>query len=86
MQPSDYKALAAWGRLMQSFPYYITQQQEQAAADNAPVDAIYKRDNEWHRLSEVAHPLTIRHFELNEPELFAAYMGMQPLEAPHATP
>lgn len=42
-KPSDYKAIRAWGKYLGSMGYYIEQVQEQAAAKNAPLDAIYLR-------------------------------------------
>lgn len=40
--PSDYKHIAAWGRKMGSFAYYIKDQQDRAFAAGAPVNAIYE--------------------------------------------
>ncbi len=43
----NYIYIQAWGRMMQSYPYYITDQIKLARADNAPVTAIYKREGKW---------------------------------------
>lgn len=53
----EYKTIAAWGRMMGSFSYYIVAQQEKAAAANAPLDAIYERNGEWSILGD-CHPDT----------------------------
>ena len=53
MEPHDYKHIRAWGKMMGSFEYYIMGEQEKAAADNAPLDAIYKREDGWHTYSSV---------------------------------
>lgn len=52
-KPTDYKYIRQWGKELQSFDYYIENQQAQAAADNAPLDAIYERDGKWVCLSEL---------------------------------
>lgn len=44
-EPKDYHAIALWGMDLASFRYYIEAQQEKAARDGAPLDAIYKRDS-----------------------------------------
>ncbi len=59
--PKDYKHIRAWGEYMGSFEYYIKQQQEKAAEDNAPIDAIYEREGRWFRFSEVVNENT-KHF------------------------
>ena len=62
-RPSDYKAIMAWGIHMGSLPDYIRYQQEQAAAANAPLDAIFQNGSvtsdgsapfSWARASEIA--------------------------------
>jgi hypothetical protein len=55
MKPSEYKHIRAWGAMMHSFEYYISDQQERAAQDNAPLDAIFKDhdDGHWHTYSGV---------------------------------
>lgn len=39
--PNEYRHIAAWGRLLGSYPYYIEQQQVKAAMEQAPIKAIY---------------------------------------------
>lgn len=51
---SDYKHIRAWGALMGSFEYYIRNEQDKAALDNAPVDAVYQSSNGvWIRHTDV---------------------------------
>lgn len=63
-KPNEYKHIAAWGQMMNSFGYYITMQQEEAAKDNAPLDAIYKREPDaehptgWRRYADVENQST----------------------------
>ena len=58
LKPEDYRHIAAWGKMMGSFHSYIVYQQEFAAADRAPADAIYKRDDEWVCYHQVTLPST----------------------------
>ena len=68
--PEDYKHIAAWGRMLGSFRYYVKQEQAAAFEDGAPLDAIYKNsEGEWERFSGVTNPDTIRYFRENFPEL-----------------
>lgn len=46
-KPEDYKHIRAWGRMMQSYDYYIENKQKAAAAANAPLDACFERDGAW---------------------------------------
>lgn len=46
-QPKEYKHIRAWGKMLQSFEYYIVNEQRIASEDNAPLTAIYKRKGEW---------------------------------------
>lgn len=41
--PKDYVIMWHWLRSTGSFQYYIDQQQQRAANDNAPLTAIYER-------------------------------------------
>lgn len=54
-KPSEYIAIEAWGHMLQSYDYYIRQEQERAAQDNAPIDAIYHvhLTNEWKCMSDL---------------------------------
>lgn len=47
----EYHAIALWGQMMQSFRYYIQSEQAKAAAQNAPLDAIYEREGVWKTVS-----------------------------------
>ena len=60
-KPSDYKHIRAWGKMLHSFAYYIFDQQEKAAKDNAPLDAVYWKEDEkrWVCFSEVTSQDTI---------------------------
>jgi len=49
----DYLAIALWGQMTKSFGYYIDAQQESAAEDGAPVDALYKRGEQWVCVSDL---------------------------------
>lgn len=40
-KPNDYLDIRAWSLNMGSYEYYIKDQQAKAAADGAPVNAIY---------------------------------------------
>ena len=51
---NDYPCIRAWGRLLNSHSYYITDQVAQAKRDNAPADATYKDDDgHWRTLKDV---------------------------------
>lgn len=46
-EKTEYQEIVGWGREMASFPYYIVGVR-QAMADNAPLNATYKRnDGTW---------------------------------------
>lgn len=49
----DYKYIRAWGIMMGSFEYYINGEIQKAKDDNAPTDAIYKKDGVWATFSEI---------------------------------
>jgi hypothetical protein len=51
-----YPFLYAWDRQMGSLAYWIQEQQLAAKTEDAPKDAIYKRDgNTWVRWSEISN-------------------------------
>lgn len=52
-KPGDYVAIAAWGRKLGSYPYYIENEQLRAFDANAPIDAVYKKYDtaEWQTVS-----------------------------------
>jgi len=53
-KPTEYKAIALWGKYTGSYQYYIENQQNQAALDNAPISAIYRnQDGTWSTVDEV---------------------------------
>jgi len=53
-KPSDYKAIAIWGKVCASFDYYIRDEQARAAADNAPLNAIFKSvGGDWVIVEEI---------------------------------
>lgn len=51
--PNEYKHIKAWGVYMGSYRYYITCEQEEAAEDNAPVNAIYKHNGRWKTVDDI---------------------------------
>jgi len=55
-KPHEYVCIAAWGRRMGSFNYYITAEQKKAAADEAPITAIYERDGVWSVAEDIRDP------------------------------
>lgn len=59
-KPTDYVWIERWGRLLGSFRYYVLAQQRLAAADNAPLTAIYKRGDVWSTIDDITNPLTRR--------------------------
>ena len=52
-KPEEYKWIQRWGEMLNSFPYYIRNQQQEASDDSAPLSATYKRDGKWHTIEEV---------------------------------
>jgi hypothetical protein len=55
-KPSDYLAIRFWGVRLGSFSYYIKREQERAAIDNAPLNAIYYREDVgWRTLDDVTN-------------------------------
>jgi hypothetical protein len=62
--------------MMGSQGWYIDSQQNKAAADNAPIDAIYEnrsrsgeKSGSWSRLCEVTNPDTRYYFMMHHPDL-----------------
>jgi hypothetical protein len=62
-KPNEYLVIQAWGEMMHSAPSYIVQDQEKAAAENAPTDAIYFANKMWVRLDEITNPDARRRIE-----------------------
>jgi hypothetical protein len=42
-----YRHIVAWGRFMGSYSYYVEAELLRAEKDNAPKDAMYKKDHVW---------------------------------------
>lgn len=54
-----YPFIVRWGQLLGSYPYYVDQQCDEAAADNAPENAVYKRDDgAWQTTDAIVNPTT----------------------------
>ena len=64
-KPTDYVAIARWGKRIGSYDYYIQNEQAKAFADNAPITAIYYRDNEGWNCAETIADKELRDFILN---------------------
>lgn len=48
LKTTPYKEIVAWGQELSSYDYYIASVVRQAISDNAPLNAIYKRnDGTW---------------------------------------
>jgi len=57
-QPHEYVCIAAWGRRMGSFNYYITDQQRMASGEEAPITAIYRNsDGTWSKAEDIKDPV-----------------------------
>lgn len=55
-----YKAIVFWGEQLGSYCSYVKQQQIIAFRENAPLNAIYKKDNgEWETLDQVQNQAVI---------------------------
>lgn len=55
--PMKYKYIYAWGKYMDSMDYYIEEQQAKAEAENAPLNAIYKRrEGDWATMDSIEDP------------------------------
>jgi hypothetical protein len=62
----DYPYIVAWGRMMGSQRPYIHQQVEQARAESAPPNAIYRReDGAWATTEEIQRDDTRRQLGLD---------------------
>lgn len=48
-EPKTYPYIRVWGRYLHSSGYYVEAQIQEAQADNAPADAVYKssRTGQW---------------------------------------
>lgn len=60
-KPTDYKHIAAWGKKLRSFAYYIADQQNRAFEAGAPIDVIYEKygpsgpTGQWVTVGECHH-------------------------------
>lgn len=70
-KPSDYLHIRAWGKMMGSHEYYIVGEQEQAAEDNAPLHATYKREGQWNTYEDILAPDTREYIRLAVEKLSA---------------
>ena len=59
-KPTDYVAIRLWGIQLGSFDYYIAHEQEKAAAQAAPIDALYEREGKWTCVSDLKPDHTFR--------------------------
>jgi len=60
MPSIKHKYVVAWGKYTGSMDYYIKDQLELAATDNAPENAIYKRSTgEWATTAEIEDSNTV---------------------------
>lgn len=52
---NNYEYIRAWGRMMGSYSYYITEQVERAKNDNAPSNSVYfgYSENRWITFDEI---------------------------------
>lgn len=60
----DYKYIQMWGEMLQSFQSYIDAEKAKAAEDNAPFNAIYKRDGKWITFDTVSNEEVISYFSV----------------------
>lgn len=56
MNADDYKHIEAWGRLLGSYRYFISEEQARAAKEGAPIDAVFKDNDGWVSFSKVTAP------------------------------
>lgn len=62
-KPKEYRHIQVWGERLGSHRDYIHDQQVQASEDNAPLDAIYKRDGKWQTARDVSNPDALADFK-----------------------
>jgi hypothetical protein len=56
---TEYKGIRAWGEMLHSYEYYIRIQIEEARADKAPEDAVFKRqDGTWATYKDITNEET----------------------------
>lgn len=66
INPSTYVAMKQWLQSIGSFPYYIEQQQQKAADEGAPLDALFERATIVHA-PEFGKWITVRDLAPNHP-------------------
>lgn len=66
-KPKDYIWIEAWGKHMRSYPGFIAMEQELAAAQNAPLDAIRRSEGKWETTDSIIND-SVRQ-QLNLPPL-----------------
>ena len=62
-KPNEYLVIRAWGEMMRTAPTYITDDQERAAAENAPIDSICYINKSWVGIGEITNPDARRRIE-----------------------
>lgn len=53
--PDEYRHIFAWGVMLSSQLWYIQRMQELASDENAPIDAIYKRNGIWVSYTDITN-------------------------------
>jgi hypothetical protein len=51
----DYPGIRAWGRHLGSSNYFVKGQIDKARRDQAPANAIYKREEHWVTTDDILH-------------------------------
>ena len=72
-KPQDYIYIRRWGAMLGSYEYYIKAQQQQAAEDDAPLNAVYQRlppegvrSHQWATTDDISRPASRRHLGLED--------------------
>lgn len=55
---TKYQHIVAWGRYLGSGAYYIEDQIDLAEKEEAPVNALYKREGVWHTFDDITDVVT----------------------------
>lgn len=61
----EFPYIVLWGKHLQSFDYYITEQCLEAKSDGAPHNAFQKRDGRWITTDEITVPEVILAWQLS---------------------
>ncbi len=60
-EPQAYRAIRAWGNMVGSFSSYITNEQQRASNENAPLNAVYARgSNNWATIEDIKSIDTVK--------------------------